>query len=162
MRRRVQASEQIQAIIRLNHIHESGPHYISPIIPICSSSVIPEISVVLQGTSPYILLTYGSHIMTTQCSRSTQGADRGTSYGRMVVGYRDGTQNVAIIPVIGWLSDDRDSCLLLRSSGPSDVREHLAWKSVIWVYGGARCQTWTGRGTSVLAGSSGSETPRST
>ena len=55
--KRVQASEQIQAIIRLKHIHESGPHYIFPIIPRCPPSVIPEITVVPQGTSPHILLT---------------------------------------------------------------------------------------------------------
>src|SRR5882672_3822092 len=57
VRRRVQASEQIQAIIRLKHIYESGPHHIFSIIPICPSSVIPEITFVPQGTSPYILLT---------------------------------------------------------------------------------------------------------
>src|SRR5882672_9485121 len=50
-------SEQIQAIIRLKHIHEFGPHYIPSTIPICPPSVIPEITVVPYGTSPYILLT---------------------------------------------------------------------------------------------------------
>src|SRR5882672_9220732 len=61
--------------------------------------------------------------MTTRCGRSTQGADWGTGDGRMAVGYRDGTRNVAIIPVIGWLSDDRDrtdACMVDHNINISD------------------------------------------
>jgi len=120
VRRRVQASEQIQAIIRLKHIHESGPHYIFPIIPICPSSVIPEITIVPQGTSPYILLTIWFPRYDYLVWPEYSGADRGTGDGQMVVGYRDGTRNAAIVPVIGWLSDDCDSALLLWSM-PSET-----------------------------------------